>query len=66
MSYRQDVKELLELADLHLDTMRCPGGRIVMKGFICAHCGHDYTEDRACKKPRRAKSRPTPTDTGGR
>lgn len=60
MSRQADIRELLELADLHLDTKRCPGGRIVIKGFICAHCGHDYTEDGKCKKPRRRFATPNP------
>lgn len=61
MGESQDTRDLLALAESYLDTRRCPGGRIVMKGYVCAHCGHDYTEDGRCKKPRRKARAPSPS-----
>lgn len=53
-----DQRDLLGLAVLHLNTTRCPGGRLVTQGYVCAHCGHDYTDDGKCKKPRRPARNP--------
>ncbi len=41
ISIRQDHADVIVCAESYLRTVRCPGGRIIVKGYICVHCGHD-------------------------
>lgn len=46
MSYikARDLRDLLDLARVAHDTgmiARCPGGRPMLDGYLCCHCGRD-------------------------
>jgi hypothetical protein len=50
MSDQSDARDLASLAHSYLQLRRCPGGRYVVKGFCCAHCGFD-TSYGGCMEP---------------
>jgi hypothetical protein len=52
---RTDRNDLIALAESYLPMARCPGGRIIMDGYICAHCGKDPTDGK-CGKPKRRRN----------
>ncbi len=38
---RQDTGDLKVLAWSYLNIIRCPGGRLVVGGYVCLHCEAD-------------------------
>lgn len=46
----QDDRDMIMIANFRGGNVRCPGGRIVPEGYVCIHCGHDYSDDRKCGK----------------
>lgn len=44
-SAERDNADLAKLALGMLRLTRCPGGRYNPKGYICMHCGVDYTDE---------------------
>lgn len=44
-THDRDLHDLAMLALGMMRTERCPGGRFNAKGFVCAHCGVNYTAD---------------------
>ena len=48
MSEAQDTKDMVAIASFRGGITRCPGERLVPEGYVCIHCGHDYTLDRKC------------------
>lgn len=50
-SNKRDMEDLIQLAQCFLRLKRCPGGRLVQGGYVCLHCGHDYTVDGFCGEP---------------
>jgi len=55
-----DLPEAAELAHGFLTINRCPGGRLVVSGYKCPHCQHDYTVDDGCAWPRGRRQRKKP------
>lgn len=41
----RDNQDLKALAAGMLRLERCPGGRFTAKGYVCMHCGTDYTSE---------------------
>jgi len=39
----RDTKDMVMLAQGMLRLTRCPSGRITPRGYVCMHCGVDYT-----------------------
>lgn len=44
------MRDLDSLADCYVAIQKCPGGRLIQKGFICPHCGNDPTIE-GCGEP---------------
>lgn len=41
ISTAQDVRDAAECAAAYLALQRCPGGRLIVKGYVCLHCDID-------------------------
>lgn len=39
----RNTKDLVAIVRGMVALTKCPGGRIVPKGYVCVHCGVDYT-----------------------
>lgn len=47
-----DLKDMAAVASFSGFAGRCPGGRIIAKGYICIHCGGDPSDDDfTCPEP---------------
>lgn len=44
-NHDRDVRDLVMLARGMMPLTRCPGGRFTTKGYVCMHCGTDYTTE---------------------
>ena len=42
-SLERDLRDLASLAMGMMRIARCPGGRYTTYGYVCMHCGVDYT-----------------------
>jgi hypothetical protein len=42
-SNKRDLHDAAMLARHMMSLTRCPGGRLTAKGYICTHCGMDYS-----------------------
>jgi hypothetical protein len=51
-----DTSDLVLLAETYLRLRRCAGGRLLVDGYCCPHCGSDDPR-KICKGHRRNKSR---------
>ena len=51
---RTDRRDVLEYALSWMNFERCPGGRVILDGYMCAHCGKDPGFGK-CGKPKRRK-----------
>lgn len=40
-------RDMAEIADFAARIITCPGGRPIMDGYVCIHCGQDTSVDRA-------------------
>jgi hypothetical protein len=40
----RDTRDLTMLATGFLRLTHCPGGRFTVEGYVCMHCGTDYTD----------------------
>lgn len=49
-----DVRDIILLANAYLTLVRCPGGRLVVDGYVCVHCERDPTVQ-TCGKPKRKR-----------
>ena len=38
---QQDRNDIIVCANNYLQMVRCPGRRIIIKGYVCPHCDHD-------------------------
>ena len=41
----RDTADLAAIAQGMLTVTRCPGGRYMVKGYFCVHCGVDTSDD---------------------
>ncbi len=51
LEQKQDDRDRQAILAVLNMTKRCPGGRLVIDGYVCPHCGADFEEDRRCGKP---------------
>lgn len=58
VSERRYNADLQSIARYMVRIAHCPAGRPVPYGYVCIHCGHDFTTDDKCgarkRKPRGA------------
>ena len=47
---QQDEKDMKAIAAAYLLTMRCKGGRLINRDYICLHCKSSNPEDE-CNQP---------------
>lgn len=57
ISNRMDRQDAASIAHTYLNLSRCPGGRLMVSGLICPHCGMDTSDGdcagtRSPRKPR--------------
>lgn len=48
---RQMFEDLLHAADATGLVGRCPGGRFTLQGYVCIHCGADFSDGDPCLQP---------------